>query len=148
MIFTIIIYLSGRKMILKKSYLTLINYTIVIFSLGVFFFSYFYLITNVLPYMVLSLRLLFWVVSRFPAFPSDPCFYANIPDFYTEIPCWYFSTCCTACAVCKWGEGGFTGWCGGVPSLAHVFTRACDLTCQPDSNFHIPVRITFPQGTG
>ena len=43
---------------------------------------------------------------------------------------------------------GSPGWRGGVPDLICIFTRAYGLTCQPDSQLWIPVRLPFPQGTG
>ena len=90
-------------------------------------------------------------VSSFGEFPvfSVSClihdFYANIPDFYANILCGlvFFVLYRAWCAV-----GGVPVWLGGICSLVHVFTWACILTCQPDSQFRIPVRILLLQGTG
>ena len=54
-------------------------------------------------------------------------------------------------ALREWGGGGGVGshgWRGGVPGLVRVFNQAGGLTCQPDSQFLIPVRLPFPQRTG
>ena len=90
-------------------------------------------------------------VSSFGEFPvfSVSClihdFYANIPDFYANILCGlgFYVLYRAWCAV-----GGVPVWLGGICSLVHVFTWACILTCQPDSQVRIPVRIPFLQGTG
>ena len=72
--------------------------------------------------------------------------YADIPTLYDEITCCMFSTCSTAHGA--WVGVGFHGWCGGVPGLLRVFNQAGGLTCQPDSQFQIPVLLPFLQGTG
>ena len=96
--------------------------------------------------MLLSLRLLFRVVSRFSVFPSGPFFLRQYPCFVRRNPLLLFFTCCTAHSA-QVGGGGHE-WRGGAPSLVYVFKQACDLTRQPDYRFWIPFRIPFPQVTG
>ena len=107
---------------------------------------------NTLLFYSLSCHLCVSSFGSFPGFTFScmiPDFYANIPVLYAKIPCYVFSTCSTAC-----GAQVGVGW-GGVPWVAwrhpwpiRVFNQAGGLTCQPNSQFPIPVRIPFPQGTG
>ena len=102
--------------------------------------------------MVSSLCLSFPSVSVLLFYRPIPDFYANIPALYDKTPCYMFSTCSTAHGGRVGGGGGgargYQGWCGGVPGLILIFNQAGGLTCQPDSQLRIPVRIPFLQGTG
>ena len=77
-----------------------------------------------------------------------PDFYAKIPAFSAKIPCYLgsYARYCAWCMVVLCVCGG--GSLGGILGLTHVFSRACSLTCQPDSRFQIPARLPFLQGPG
>ena len=98
--------------------------------------------------MLLSLRLLFRVVSRFSVFPSGPFFLRQYPCFVLQnpiLPCFLRAV---PRAAREWREGVSHGWRVGAPGLVHVFNWAGVLTYQNYSQFRIPFRIPLPQGTG
>ena len=101
---------------------------------------------TVLFYMLsLSLRALFWGVSCFPGFLSNPCFLRQYSWFlrqHTVLPSFLRAA---PREVHSWGAGG-PCVARRCLSLVHDFTWACSLTCQPDSRFPIPARFPFPQG--
>ena len=92
--------------------------------------------------MLSSLRLLF---GSFPVFLFSvrSLLFCRFPLFLRRILSLLNSPCGTTRAVREWGGVG-----GGVLGLMCVVTRICNLICQPDSQFRIPVQIHVPQGTG
>ena len=98
--------------------------------------------------LLLSLHLLFWGVSRFPGFLSDPWFLRQNPFFLRQYPVLPRCIRAVQCVVCSGGGRGVPVWLGGVHRLVHGFTWACSLTCQPNLRLHIPSRTPLPQGTG
>ena len=90
-----------------------------------------------------SLCILFWGVSRFTGFPSNPCFLRQNP----MLP-WFLRALHRVVRGLGGGGGGSLWWIVGVLGFLHLFSRACSLSCQPDSWFQIPAWLSFPQGTG
>ena len=104
---------------------------------------------NATVYLLCCLCLCIPSFGVFPVFPVSrpiPALYAKISVFFANIPCclgfytWYSAWCTQG--------GGVHVWLGGVCSLVRGVTRACSLTCQPDPQFGVPVRLPFPQGAG
>ena len=96
--------------------------------------------------MLVSLRLPFWFVFRFP---SDPCFIHQFSCFLIRVLSLITSLCGIMCAVREFGGwGGSHGWHEGVLGFACEFKLAHDLMCQLDSWFRFLVRILILQGTG
>ena len=131
-------------------------------------FTYFYLPKSVTPHKsFLICPSLFVCTTYFVVFASPllgclpftvfclvPPFYANFPDFYAKLYPYLFPRV-VPCTL--WMNGGREGGKGRVGShgchgvflgLVHAVTRACGLTCQPDSRFQTPVRLPVLQGTG
>ena len=101
---------------------------------------------TVLIYLVSSLRLIFLVVYRFPVWSL---IFARISLICTPKSLATIFPCVVPRAWCTYGGwGGVLGWCGGVPGLLHIFTRAWNLTHQPDSRFQILDPNPAPFTTG
>ena len=83
----------------------------------------------------LSLRLLFWYVSRFPGFPSYPCFLFQNPCILRQYPVLPSVLRAVPCVVRGGGGGG--------PCLA----RRClqpHTWCYPGVQFNLPVQFPIP----
>ena len=76
-----------------------------------------------------SLCILFWGVSRFTGFPSNPCFLRQnpmLPWFLRQVPC----------VVCNWGGGG-VHWVAWRRLWNRIFFKA-------GVHFNLPTRFLIP----
>ena len=81
--------------------------------------------------MLLSVRLLFWVVSVFPVFLSDPCCLCRNYCFICRNPVLPWFLFMVPRAVPDWGMGGSLGWRGSILGLLGVY-------------FNLPTRFPIP----
>ena len=96
---------------------------------------------------LLSLRLLVRGASRFPGFPPIPFVFMPNSLLFTQKSCSTLVSTRIIVHGAHW-RGGSLWWLVGVLGLVPVFSRVYSLTCQHDSGFRIPARLSFQQGTG